>query len=399
MRLFRSFLVLTILSVLAVFSGSATAQDAAAPAPNTLTTQEVADGWVLLFDGESLFGWKAANDADWKVEDGAITATEGTPGLIHTTGQYGNYELKVDFKSVEGGNSGIFLRTSPKPADLNGRCYEINVADWGTNDWPTGSIVHHKKVETANDSTDWQTLEATADGPNFTVKIDGVKVLELTDEKPLGRGFIGLQFRTGKIQFRNIKLKPIGGKKLFDGKSLDDWTVAPLGVSKATVIPEQGEIHLINGRDYLEAPGEYDDFMFQIDVFVDGDALNSGVFFRSIPDQAMNGYECQIQNGMVDGDPTKPQDCGTGGFFRRQNARRIVAKDREWFKLTLLADDKHMAAWVNGYPVSDWTDTRAAHENPRAGLRLEAGKIQIQGHDPTTDLRFKNIEISEIPDR
>jgi len=396
MRLCQPVLVLFCLSIVAIVAMPATAQDAA---PNTLTAEEAADGWVLLFDGESLFGWKAANDADWQVEDGAITATEGTPGLIHTRGQYGNYKLKVDFKSVEGGNSGIFLRTSPKPADVQGRCYEINIADLGTNDWPTGSIVQRKKAETQHDSAEWQTLEVTADGPDFSVTIDGEKVLDYTDEKPLGRGFIGLQFRTGKIQFRNIKLKPISGKKLFDGKSLADWTIAPLGVSKATVIPETGELHLVNGRDYIEAPGQYDDFMFQIDVFVDGDALNSGVFFRCIPEQAMNGYECQIQNGMVDGDPTKPQDCGTGGFFRRQNARKIVAKDREYFKLTLLADDKHMAGWVNGYPVSDWTDTRAAHENPRGGLRLEPGTIQIQGHDPTTDLRFKNIEIFETPER
>ena len=111
----------------------------------------------------------------------------------------------------------------------------------------------------------------------------------------------------------------------------------------------------------------------------------------------MMGYECQIQNGMKDGDPTQPVDCGTGGFFRRQNARRIVAKDREWFTMTLVADGPHMAAWVNGYPVSDWTDTRKPNENPRRGLRTEPGTLAIQGHDPTTDLRFRNMRIVELP--
>ena len=45
----------------------------------------------------------------------------------------------------------------------------------------------------------------------------------------------------------------------------------------------------------------------------------------------MNGYECQIQNGYKDGDRTKPLDCGTGGFYRRQDARMVVADDFTWF--------------------------------------------------------------------
>jgi len=371
---------------------------AVAAEPNTLSQEELADGWILLFDGETTFGWKAAHQADWKVVDGALTATEGEPGLLHTTTQFGNYALKVDFRSVEGGNSGVFLRTSPKPTDVNGRCYELNIADWGTNDWPTGSFVQRKKIETAHDSTDWQSLELTADGPEFTVKLDGEVILEYTDPKPLGRGFIGLQFRKGKIQFRNVKLKPLGAKSLFNGKDLTGWKTYPEMASVFSVTPE-GWMNVKNGRGMLESEGQYDDFTLQLEVFVNGRALNSGVFFRSIPGDPMNGYECQIQNGCVDGDRTKPQDCGTGGFFRRQNARKVVADDFTWFNMTLHADDKHMAAWVNGYQVSDWTDTRPEDENPRRGLRLKPGTLIIQGHDPTTDLSFRKLRIAELPER
>ena len=55
-----------------------------------------------------------------------------------------------------------------------------------------------------------------------------------------------------------------------------------------------------------------------------------------------------------------------------------------------------MAVWVNGVQVSDWTDTRKPDPNPRRGLRLEAGTIMIQGHDPTTDLSFRNLRIVEM---
>jgi len=366
--------------------------------PNTLSEEEVADGWLLLFDGETTFGWRAAHKANWKVIDGALTATEGDPGLLHTTSQWGNYVLKVDFRSEKGANSGVFLRTSPKPAELNGRCYELNIADFGTNDWPTGSFVQRKKVETQHDSTDWQSLEITADGARFLVKLDGESILDYTDEKPLGRGFIGLQFRHGKIEFRNIKLKPLGTKSLFNGKDLTGWKTYP-ELESVFSVTANGWLNVKNGRGMLESDGSYDDFTLQFEAFVNGEGLNSGFFFRCIPGDVMNGYECQIENRYIDGDRTKPHDCGTGGIFRRKDARKVVADDFEWFAMTIHADDKHMATWVNGYPVCDWTDNREPDENPRKGLRQEPGTIQIQGHDPTTDLSFRNLRISKLPAR
>ena len=76
-----------------------------------------------------------------------------------------------------------------------------------------------------------------------------------------------------------------------------------------------------------------------------------------------------------------------------------MADDFTWFSKTIHVCDNHVAVWVDGYQVSDWTDIRKPHENPRKGLRLEPGTIMIQGHDPTTDLSFRNLRISEIPER
>ena len=56
-----------------------------------------------------------------------------------------------------------------------------------------------------------------------------------------------------------------------------------------------------------------------------------------------------------------------------------------------------MAVWVNGYQVSDWTDERSPHENAREGFRAGPGVIAIQGHDPTTNLLFRNLRIVELP--
>jgi len=377
----------------------------AAAGQNMLSDEELADGWILLFDGETLFGWKQASKANWKAADGVISVSEGEQGLLHTTSQFADYRLKVDFRSAEGTNSGVFLRTSPVPpaardavpTDVTGKCYELNIAG-ADNPFPTGSFVQRKKAEGDHQSTDWQTYDVTAEGGHFTVKLDGKLVLDYTDPKPIGRGFIGLQLNSGKVEFRNVKLKPLGLESIFNGKDLAGWKTYPEMESEFTVT-KQGWMNVRNGKGQIETEGQYADFTLQLDVFVDGKALNSGIFFRCIPGEVMNGYESQIHNGCVDGDRSKPQDCGTGGIFHRQEARKVVADDFSWFHKTIHADGKHIAVWVNGYQVSDFTDNRKPDPNPRKGLRLEPGTIQIQGHDPTTNLSFRNFRITELPPR
>jgi len=379
---------------------SAAPQNTSAGKANVLSAEELAEGWLLLFDGQTLFGWKPASQATWEVVDGAIRVDQGEPGLLCTTSQFADYVLKVDFRSPKGTNSGIFLRTDAKPGpdDVTRTCYELNIADPADSPYPTGSLVKRKRCEGDHASTDWQTFEVTADGPRVAVKLNGQPVLDYTDPKPIGRGLIGLQFNRGKVEFRNVKLKPLGLKSLFNGKDLSGWKTYPGQKTVCSVTPE-GWLRLQNGRGQLETTGHYADFILQLEVFVNGKGLNSGVFLRSIPGELMNGYESQIHNGYLGGDRTKPADCGTGGIFRRQNARKVVANDRQWFRKTIVADGAHFAVWVNGYQVTDWTDTRPPHENPRKGLRLQAGAIILQGHDPTTDFFFRNLSITGIPKR
>ena len=91
----------------------------------------------------------------------------------------------------------------------------------------------------------------------------------------------------------------------------------------------------------------------------------------------------------------KPVDCGTGGIFRRIDARLVVADDLRMVPQDgHVADGAHIATWVNGYQVVDWIDDRApGSENPRKGIApVESGTIMIQGHDPTTDISFRNIQ-------
>lgn len=361
-----------------------------------LTADEVAHGWISLFDGVSLYGWHANSDANWRVDSGEIVADDGDNGLLLTGFEIPNYELKCEFKLSKDGNSGIFLRTPVQPSNPAVDCYELNICDVHPSGFTTGGLVGRGKA-TVNGPTDgeWNTFHVQVNGPQVTVNLNGDVVLEYTDDTdaPLTTGFIGLQKRDGEIRFRNIHLRPLLSSPIFDGKSLDGWHVVDGSKSKFEVV--DGAIHVEGGRGFLETDDAWSDFVLQADVKVNGDGLNSGLFFRSIRGTD-NGYEYQIDNSLVDGDRSKPEDHGTGGIFKRIDARYVVGSDNEWTMMTLIAQGPNIFSWVNGYQVVEWTDTREPDENPRRGLRTQAGHILLQGHDPTTNLDFRNMRIVDL---
>ena len=401
MRLDSSRRLLQGLVLLAVSSLGCTqpaAQVAKAAELNKLSAEELAGGWILLFDGESLYGWEPGSQADWQVADGVIKVSQGEPGLLCTTCDWADYEFRCDFRAPATTNSGIFLRTPVKPTDPAKDCYELNIAAPEVSPFSNGGFVKRQKATEYVPATEWRTYEVSAVGGHFIVKIDGKQVLDYTDPAPVGRGRIGLQLNSGPAEFRNIKLKPVALASLFNGKDLTGWKNHPESKSTYTVTPA-GEINVRNGRGLLESEAQFGDFVLQAEVFSNGKHLNSGIFFRSIPGEFTNGYEFQIHNGYKDDDRTKPLDFGTGGFYRRQPARKVVSDDFQWTYLTLNAQGPHFATWVNGVQVNDWTDTREPNDNPRNGLRTAAGTLSLQGHDPTTDLSFRNLRAGEMKPR
>ncbi|MDX1964416.1 MAG: DUF1080 domain-containing protein [Pirellulales bacterium] len=399
---------LALLGTLLFWLNGAIARQQPAGLQNQLSPAEIQAGWILLFDGESAgpdqplpYGWYASGDAKWEVVAGEIRSSGAQPGFLVTTTDYGDFQLSAEFRAAETTNSGIFLRTVAKPTSPAVDCYELNIAAPEVSPFPTGSLVQRQKSDLSHSphgpATDdqWHRFEVTFDKGRCTVKLDGQQVLDYTDPRPLGRGAIALQANTGPIAFRNLKLFPLGTEPIFNGRDLTGWTLFP-GKASEYSVTSMGELQVKNGPGMLESTGKYGDFVLQWQVQTNGDQLNSGVFFRQIPGEFTQGYECQIQNGYKNGDRTQPVDCGTGGFYRRQNARLVNSNDREWTAVTLVAHGPHMAAWVNGRQVSDWTDTRKPDDNPRKGLRTAAGTFSLQGHDPTTDILFRELKVAEM---
>jgi Domain of Unknown Function (DUF1080) len=362
-----------------------------------LTSEELEAGWISLFDGESLFGWKAESKVDWTVVDGAIRGTKGEVGLLRTTTQFDRFEFQVEFTAEESTNSGVFFHTSPQPKNPTVDCYEFNIINPDRHEFATGALVgrvqsqyspHLKRGE-------WHVANVTVDSGRIRVQIDGKDCCSWEDSKPLGKGFIGLQFNSGTVMFRNIKLRPLSLQSV--GDQPETWDRQLLKDARVEWTAE-GKLQLQGGPGQLETKAHFDDFVLSTKAKTNG-IINSGIFFRAIPGELMNGYECQIDHQMIDNDPLKPKDFGTGGIFRRQNARAVLTRENEWFHLTLIANGNHFATWVNGRQVADWRDERAADKNPRKGARTEAGSIILQAHDSMTDIEFAAIDVREIDRR
>jgi hypothetical protein len=219
------------------------AEPAPAPAPtgpNTLTAEEQAAGWQLLFNGKDLTGWKGykkdAPGATWVVEDGTLALTAGGAGDLMTAAEYGPFELSLEWKISPKGNSGIIylIKEEPDAANTYNTGPEMQVLD--NDGHADGKIASHRAgalydLETPPDGAvkpvgEWNEARVIFTGSKIEHWLNGQKVSESSygDEawkkkvaaskfkqwKGFGAypsGHIALQDHGDKVWYRNIKLK------------------------------------------------------------------------------------------------------------------------------------------------------------------------------------------------
>ncbi|HSI76485.1 MAG TPA: DUF1080 domain-containing protein [Lunatimonas sp.] len=204
---------------------------------NALTTAEKDEGWELLFDGESTQGWHNYLEegiTGWKVE-GGILYTEGGNGDIVTDREFENFELKVDWKIEEQGNSGVFyyVREAPEYPRIHHTGPEFQIID--DDNYPqklmdnqkTGSISdvkapieitpkvpgvwNHTRILAKNGHVEhWfngeKVAEAEMDSPEWKDMVSNSKFADF-DYAQIQRGHIGLQDHGDRVAFKNIKIK------------------------------------------------------------------------------------------------------------------------------------------------------------------------------------------------
>jgi hypothetical protein len=370
------------------------------PPINMLTPKEIAEGSILLFDGKTTFGWTSPNDSKWTIVDGMIAPQKGKPGLLVTTTQFSSFSLTMEVRTAADGKFNLLTccDTEGKPAEGNQPTLTSQVG----RAWTTYSVT----VLGGRVATEKQGTLGTGIGTKTSIGSPEAPRPRIGCIALGGNGFV----------VRNIKLQPLIIKELLNGKNLDGWKEHPNRKSKFSVTKE-GWLSVKDGPGDLQTTGEWADFVLQAECKTNGKHLNSGIFFRCLPGEYQMGYEAQIHNGFGPEkeytleifDPKTNRsiekkkekftaiDYGTGAIYRRMPARFQAAKDNEWLMMTVVAQGRHLATWVNGMQMVDWTDNRPLDENARKGAYLKKGPISIQGHDPTTDLLFRNIRIAELP--
>ncbi|CCH52696.1 protein of unknown function DUF1080 [Fibrisoma limi BUZ 3] len=189
-----------------------------------LKPNERADGWVSIFDGKSLDGWKAAeNPGTFSVEDGAIVVFGPRAHLFYdgpvNNHNFKNFEFKAKVMTMPGSNSGMFIHTAYQDKGWPSKGYEIQVNQTHTDWRKTGSVYALQDVkETFVKDNEWYTEHIIVNGKNVTIKINDKVINNYTEPdsisngrspKKLSSGTVALQGHDpkSKVMFKDVMIK------------------------------------------------------------------------------------------------------------------------------------------------------------------------------------------------
>lgn len=186
-----------------------------------------------------------------------------------------------------------------------------------------------------------------------------------------------------------------GWQLLFDGRSLEGWRAsdAPgsFGVKDGAIVVRGPRSHLF----YVGAVQghKFRNFELKLDVLTFPQA-NSGVYFHTEWQEVgwpSKGYEVQVNNSHSD--PSR-----TGGLWGIQDYPKVISPDGQWFTLTTRVEGMHVRTWINDTLVANYTQ-EANPPRPK-GLEqrlLAGGTFALQGHDPGSEVHFRNIKVRVLP--
>jgi hypothetical protein len=183
------------------------------------------EGFVQLFNGKDLTGWKTHPDdnAKWEVKDGILQGS-GPPGhLFSERGDYANFIFRMEAKINDGGNSGQFFRTKFAKAFPAG--YEAQINANHTDKIRTGSLypsfnrnltkeqqAKFLVYEAAHKPDEWFTQEVIADGNQIVIKVNGKVTVEYIDtNNTFKTGHFAIQQHDPKsrVSVRKIEVKEL----------------------------------------------------------------------------------------------------------------------------------------------------------------------------------------------
>ena len=410
MRLKGTIQTLLLSGVIVAVGASCSSQ-----VPNTLTDAEKAEGWELLFDGQTLNGWRDFNGTaltePWTVVDGCIQAkgagSDGT-GYIVTDKQYENFELSWDWKLTKGGNSGMLYHvvegrqyqvpyvTGPEYQLIDEPNFPDKLEDWQKLGVDYAMHLPDQAKMKVNPYGQWNNSKIVFDNGHVEHWLNGQKVLEFeawTDDwferKNSGKwenapeyglatkGLFCLQDHGDPASFRNIKVKKLPRKTrevtLFNGKDLSNWVAYGTElwyVEDGLLICESGPD---KGYGYLATREYYDDYDLSVEFKQEADG-NSGVFIRSTVGRGVrvNGWQVEVA----------PPNHDTGGIYESYgrnwliqipDEKENILKYGDWNTLRIRVQGDNVKTYLNGEQMVDFTDEKIGKGIGRIALQIHDG--------------------------
>ncbi|AEI48630.1 family 16 glycoside hydrolase [Runella slithyformis] len=411
-----------------------------------LSEMPAGEGFVSLFNGKDLTGWKglvanpvarakmhpdtlAAKQAKadevmrkgWVVKDGELIFT-GHGDNLCTVKKYGDFEMYVDWRIEPKGDAGIYLRGSPQVQVWDTSRVEVG-AQVGSGGLYNNQKNPSKPLKLADNAIgDWNTFYILMKGDRVTVRLNGELVVDNVilenywDRKqpifPMEQ--LELQAHGTLVAYRDIYVRELpqtkpfmlseqekqdNFKMLFDGTNMFEWTG-----NTTDYVMEDGAIVIYpnrGGKGNLYTKDEYSDFEFRFE-FQLTPGSNNGLGIRAplTGDAAYVGTELQILDNEADIYKNLQPYQYHGSAYGIIPAKRGYLKPvGEWNYQEVVVKGSKVKVTLNGTVILDG-DLAEASKNGTAdhrehpGLSRTSGYIGFLGHGDV--VRFRNIRIKDL---
>jgi hypothetical protein len=359
----------------------------------------------------------------WRVENGEVV-NDGERPYLTTDKEYGDIELRIEYKSVPKADSGVYLRTTPQVQIWDyteeGGKWEFG-ADKGSGGlWNNSPRAAGKDPLVLADKPfgEWNKLRIIQVGERTTVYlneklvVDHARMENFWDrDKPLRRkGYIQLQTHGGEIRWRNIFLRQIAGNEsnqyladrsgtkfvsIFDGRSLDGWkgSIDHYEVVDGAMMCKPGR----GGTIYFNEELRNFQVRFEFQLPPGG---NNGLAIR-YPGEGGAAYMGMCELQVLDNTAEKYQDLDDRQFHG--SAYGMVAAKKgylrpvgEWNYQEVTVEGSRVVVELNGTVILDADLKRVQefmHDRPHPGKDRISGFFGFAGHsDP---VKFRRIYLKE----
>jgi len=182
------------------------------------------DGWICLFDGKTLDGWKVgANSDSFKVEDGVLVVFGPRAHLFYDGDvedhHFKNFHFKADVMTTPGSNSGLYFHTKFQEDGWPEAGYEVQVNISHGDPKKTSGLYGVQDVfDPLVKDNEWYTQEIIVRGRHIVTKVNGKTLVDFTEPegvrgpRKVSRGTFAVQAHDpkSKIYIKNIMVKPLG---------------------------------------------------------------------------------------------------------------------------------------------------------------------------------------------